>query len=408
LHEPNDKRIVARDPTTAARIMFGLTAQQLLDEATARTGLRDLGDDWFLPTLERLVQSIDRESTLTDEGRTGAQERYIRVLCNRLRFVEDQKRHPEILETKLLPPLIICGLPRVGSTKLHRLLAESQDFQALIFWQGFNPAPFPDSPPDKPDPRIAAAVEFLTWRTRANPATNAAHYMAAMEPEEDTYLLEYSLLTYWPTSYFNVPSFLEWLETQDRDRCYEWVRKLLQYLQWQFHREHPKPWVLKSPPNLGYEGLLAKHLPGAKFVVLHRDPVEVIPSTAAIVREVRRLYCGVPGDVKAAGAWALKEYSRDMLRHMEWRKTAPPDCLLDVAYEDVRDNDMDVVRRVYEFVGMPLSAEAEERMRAWSRKNSQHMHGVHEYSLDEAGLTAEQINQQFKEYIEQFGTFMGR
>ncbi|MET0985240.1 MAG: sulfotransferase [Steroidobacteraceae bacterium] len=388
--------------------MLGLTAQQLLEQATARTGLTDLGDDAFLPTLDQLVRSIDRESTLTNEGRTAAQERYIRVLSNRLRFTEDLKRHPEILDTRLLPPVIICGLPRVGSTKLHRLLAESQDFQALIFWQGFNPAPFPNSPADGPDPRIAAAVEFLAWRARSNPATNAGHYMAALEPEEDTYLLEYTLLTYWPTSYFEVRSFLAWLKTQNRDRCYEYVRKLLQYLQWQFHRDRPRPWVLKSPPNLGYEDLMAKHLPGARFVVLHRDPVEVIPSTAAIVREVRRLYCGAAPDVKQVGTWAIEQYADDMSRHMAWRKNAPPDSILDLPYSAVRDDDIDAVRRVYEFCGMTLSAEAEARMREWSRENSQHMHGVHEYSLDEAGLTAEQIEHQFKEYIERFGTFMDR
>ena len=99
--------------------MFGFTVQQLLDEATARTGLRDLDGDALSSALEQLVSSIERESTLTAEGRTAAKERFVRVLVNRLRFTADVKRHPEILDTRLLPPVIICGLPRVGSTTCH-------------------------------------------------------------------------------------------------------------------------------------------------------------------------------------------------------------------------------------------------------------------------------------------------
>src|SRR6185503_10540780 len=137
--------------------------------------------------------------------------------------------------------------------------------------------------------------------------------------EEHTYLLEFTLHTYWPISYFEVPGFLAWLRRQDRDRAFLYIRKLLQYLQWQFHASDPKPWVLKSPPNLGYESHLARHLPGARFVVLHRDPVEVIPSAAAIVREVRRLYCGAPADCAKVAAWALEEFAGAMDRHLAWR-----------------------------------------------------------------------------------------
>ena len=383
--------------------MPDIAVSTLLELARDRTRLDDLGEPEFLPALEQLVQSINREATLTEGGHRAAQERFVRLLTNRLRFQADQKRHPEILEQRLLPPVVICGLPRVGSTKLHRLLAETQDFQALIFWQGFNPAPFGDTAPGDADPRIAEAVRFLEWRAGANPATNAAHYMAALDPEEDTYLLEFTLHTYWPISYFEVPGFLAWLAGQDRDHAFRYLRKLLQYLQWQFHANGPKPWVLKSPPNLGYEEHQARHLPGARFVVLHRDPVEVLPSTAAIVREVRRLYCGAPADVRRVGAWAIEEYGGAMERHLAWRKTVSPDTVLDVPYADVRDDDIGVMRRVYDFCGLAWSSEAEKRARSWSEQNRQHQHGVHRYSLEEAGLTAQQIERRFADYLERFG-----
>jgi hypothetical protein len=391
---------------TESGVMLGVSASQLVEIASHRTGLRDLGDSTFATALEHLVDSIHRESTLSEAGRSAAQERLLRVIVNRLRFQRDLKEHPEILEQPLEAPLVICGLPRVGSTKLHQLLAVGGDFQKLLFWQGFNPAPFPEAPGGAADPRIAAAAQFLEWRARLNPATNAAHYMAAQNPEEDTYLLEYTLHTYWPVTYFEVPSFLAWLKSQERDHAYRYLANLLRYLQWQFHRVDRKPWVLKSPPNFGYEGALARNLPGARFVVLHRDPILALPSAAGIVREVRRLYCGVPADGKKVGAWALEEYAAEMDRHLAWRRSVDAGIVLDVPYSEVRDDGVGVARQVYRFLGKELSEAAEARMRDWSTANAQHRHGVHKYSLEESGLSTDRINEKFAAYRAAFGRFL--
>jgi hypothetical protein len=384
------------------------SAAELLHTARRRTGLYEGIDARFHEALDQLVCSINSEATLTTAGAPAATERLLRLIVNRLRFAADLRRSPEILEEQLLAPLVISGLPRVGSTKLHRLLAEGGDFQSLLFWQGFNPAPVPGQAQQTPDPRIAEAAAFLAWRSRLNPATDAAHHMGALEPEEDTYLLEYTLHTYWPTTYFNVPSFLKWLQSQDRDAAFGYVRALLQYLQWQFHRTGARPWLLKSPPNFGYEHEQAKHLAGARFVVLHRDPVDVIPSVVGIVREVRRLYCGAPGDLKIIGDWAVEQYAGAVARHLQWRATAAPGSVIDVAYRDVVKDETGVLARVYEHCGLKLSARALERMQHWSAGNAQHQHGQHVYSLEESGLTRARIDKAFAAYVRTFSSYLDR
>lgn len=378
------------------------SAQDLLSAARARTGLQDVGDPRFMSALNQLVLSVNAESELTPEGRDAAIDRWLRLLVNRLRIEADLRQQPEIRGTRLQPPLIIGGLPRVGSTKLHQLLAKTGDFQALLFWQGYNPARPPSDAATGEDPRIADAARFLDWRSRRNPLSNAAHFLAAAEPEEDTYLLEFTLHSYWPVSYFEVKGFLRWLADQDRDPAYAYLATLLQYLQWQFHRASPRPWVLKSPPNLGYEAEMARHLPGARFVMLHRDPVESIPSTVAIVRELRRLYGSGAGDLRQVGAWAMAEYSGALERNMQWRATLSDGAVLDIRYADVRDDHETVVSRVYDFCGMELTPGAAQRMQAWAGDNEQHKHGVHQYTLDEAGLSEAAIRQQFAAYISAF------
>jgi len=384
------------------------SADELVATARERTGLTAGLDASFLEALSELVRSINAEATLTAEGAPAANERLLRVIMNRLRFAADLERAPQILSEPLAAPLIISGLPRVGSTKLHRQLAEGDDFQSLLFWQGFNPAPLPRDAAADEDPRIAAAIDFLAWRSRSNPATQAAHHMSAREPEEDTYLLEYTLHTYWPTSYYNVPGFLRWLRPRDRDAAFGYVRQLLQYLQWQFHRDRVRPWLLKSPINFGFEHEQAHHFPGARFVVLHRNPLEVIPSTVAIVREVRRLYCGAPGDLRLVGDWAVDEYAFAVARHLEWRAAGTADAVLDIPYRDVVADGERVIARVYDHCGLELTPAALERMRRWSAANTQHQHGQHIYSLEESGLTRERLERAFAAYFSAFGSYLDR
>ena len=48
-------------------------------------------------------------------------------LKNRLLLTDLLARHPEIHDIELLPPIVIAGLPRTGTTHLHNLLAAAPD-----------------------------------------------------------------------------------------------------------------------------------------------------------------------------------------------------------------------------------------------------------------------------------------
>jgi hypothetical protein len=382
------------------------SAPEILALAREQTGVSIELDRHFTAALTALVDSINRESSLTDDGRTAALNRWLRVCSNRLRVDADLAANPDIDRVRLQPPVIINGLPRVGSTKLHQLLARTADFQTLLFWQGFNPARQSADPERDRQLRIDSAVQFLDWRTRRNPLANAAHYMAAQEPEEDTYLLEYSLHTYWPVTYFKVDSFLAWLRQQDRDHAFEYLSRLLKYLQWQFHGDTVRPWLLKSPPNLGYEAEMTRHLHGARFIMLHRDPVETMPSLVAIMRELRKLYGPGASDLKVAGAWAMDEYPRAMRRYLDWRRQQPEGVVLDIAYRDVRDNYESAVASIYRFCGLELTTRAKANMANWAGDNEQHKHGLHQYSLDEAGLSPTAIRAAFGDYISNYERYL--
>jgi len=382
-----------------------ITPRYFLDKASEETGLSDYGDMHFLTPFEQLVNSLRKEANLTDKGWEDMVPRLVRLLANRLRFHDDVKRHPDIFMQTLLPALIMVGLPRTGSTKLQRMVASSGAFQELLMWHVYNPAPFPEVPETSVDPRIADAEHFCQWRAITNPGTSAAHHIAAQQVEEETYLLELTFLSIFPNAWANVPSYDNFIKPLDKGPMYRYLRELLQYLQWQLYQGVEKPWLLKAPHNLGFERHILNEIPGSKFVVSHRDPRICIASTAAIVKQSRLLYSNTI-DKFAIGKWVLNTFSEEMERHMHWRKSSPEVDVLDLAYDDIEANGLDVARRVHDFIQVPLSEGAEKSISDWLQDNVQHMHGKHEYSLEEYGLSESEIEEKFSTYMKAYSSFI--
>ena len=92
----------------------------LLARATKETGLSDFGDMRFREPLRVLLRSLETESDLNPVGRFLNRANIMRLLKHRL-YVEDLlQRHPEILERSIPDPVVIVGLARSGTTRLHR------------------------------------------------------------------------------------------------------------------------------------------------------------------------------------------------------------------------------------------------------------------------------------------------
>ena len=77
--------------------------------------------------------------------------------------------------------------------------------------------------------------------------------------------------------------------------------------------------------------------------------------------------------------------------------------VVDVHYEDLKDDIIGVARRVYEHAGRPFDADTEQAMRDWDANHPQYQLGKFEYSLERYGFTEDQIRSEFADYIERFG-----
>jgi hypothetical protein len=229
--------------------------------------------------------------------------------------------------------------------------------------------------------------------------------MLALEPDEEYFAMEISFLAHINTSSFNTPGYETWLDAQDFDNWYVWLKKLLQYEQ---HTDGGagKPWVLKAPHHLGYLPKLLKHFPGATVVHCHRDPVTVIASFCAMLHASRTM---TSRHVRAEeiGRYALRSYARRMQAYLRDRPVAElTNALVDVSYRDIVRDAPTVIRRVYAAAGIPLDATAMRTMQDWEAANRQHKHGEHRYALGDFGITESEAADVFAAYSARFAEYL--
>jgi len=367
-----------------------LNAEMLLQKAAAQTGLSDFGDNAFREPYELLLRSLRDEARLNAQGVIMLQRTILRLLANRLRTEEAFTAHPEMAETPIERPLYILGFPRTGTTLLHSLLACDPASRWLRLWEGLHPAPAPESLED--DPRIDTTEQWVAGFEKLVPELACAHKLNATGPEECLWLIEHTFADLVFELRASIPSYSKWLAEHEADtRWYRYYRRQLQMLSWKCRGSH---WVCKAPRHLpGLSGLL-EVFPDARIVQTHRGAESVLPSICSLC-EITQSAASDTVDKTAIGAhWhqRLREIER---RSSEVRAAADPEQFLDVQYADLVADPIGTVRCIYEYHSYDYSDEFENGMKQWLADNRQHKHGAHRYSLEEYGLKAETVRNDF-------------
>ena len=97
-----------------------LDAGVLHAKASAETGLEDFGADDYRERLDTYLAALQEIPTMNAVGIVNHHAQLLQWLKNRLLLTDLLVRHPEINDIELLPPIVIAGLPRTGTTHLAR------------------------------------------------------------------------------------------------------------------------------------------------------------------------------------------------------------------------------------------------------------------------------------------------
>jgi hypothetical protein len=380
---------------------------QLLAEASRQAdNLTDFGDPSFRTALDKLCFSLEHEARLSELGRQLLHGKLVELLVNRLRTEDYFQRHPEIEQEIIAAPLVIVGLPRTGTTLLQRLLACDPQFYSMPWWESRYPVPFPGESLQSPTQRVERARGEVAVMVEAMPKLLSIHPMDADQADEEVMLMEHSFMAAF-NAYAHLPSYMDWLHSTDEKPAYDYLKRMLKFLQWQKRQRgiNSQRWVLKAPHHLLRMKLLLAEFPGAKVIQTHRDPVDTIPSIASFIDTLWHIY-GSDVDPAAAGLEWNALMARAFKATMAVRDVCP-DTFHDVRFEDTVKRPMEVVHDIYKWAGLMLSPTTEQAMQKWLEDNRRGTRHAHEYASEHFGLNANQIKRDFAEYRARHIDFSG-
>ncbi len=377
-----------------------LDRDDLLDRACARAGQDDFGDLWFLEPMQHFIDAANAESRSTVAGRASQAETTINGLVNRLRMVEDIKRHPEILDEDVRVAGIILGLPRTGSTLFQRLLASVPGMTAMRWFEGQNYARFPGEARGEPAERIELAQGIIDDWLKLAPDLLSIHPLEPGAPDEEVMIMGQMFVSTMVEGMNHVPSFARWLNGYDQSRGYEDFKTILKYLQWQDPARRGSGWILKSPSHLPYTDVVARAFPDALLIMTHRDPVQTVPSYISLQASLYQLNASI-GDKEVAAFWfpRLVEW---MTRFQAARERIGEDRFIDIDYRAVVKRPMVEAERVLARFGISADARVETALVEFLAGNKREQRPVHDYSAERFGLTDETISQAFAAYRARF------
>lgn len=361
--------------------------------ASHRIGADDFGPDIFEGPLARLCMSINEDANLNPYGRmllAGMIRNQLenRLLMQKLRAAGDLAARP-------IPPIIVTGLPRTGTTFLHRLLASDPRHISLPYWELVRP--FPRSPQDTSDVRMAEARTMLDVRQTITPELDGAHMIRADSPEECMFMTAMSMQSrlYWNLA--PVYSFMEWYNHADRTEKYVEYVEALSFLQAQYPG---KRFVLKAPDHVDGLSELLDVFPEATIVQTHRDMAAQFGSYMSLGRVTRRLAVNAldsAREVEAVLALTDSSIKRNMAAHARH-----PGKVLDIRYADLTANPLECVERIYDQAGVRLMDDQRIALKSHLEANTKGKHGAHTYDLADYGVSEPSIHARYADYERRF------
>ena len=307
-------------------------------------------------------------------------------------------RHPEIHDIELLPPLVIAGLPRTGTTHLHNLLAAAPTFRTMPYWESNEPFPLPAEAGVEPDPRKARMDVAVQVVDLVMPHFRLMHEMTTDHVHEEIQLLANDFSTMLFETLANVPRWRDYYLAHDQTSHYEYLKTQLKAMQF---LRGGRRWLLKSPQHLEQLPVLNKVFPDVFVIFTHRDPTPVALSMLAMLTYSARMYCS-PVPVKEIAATWLDRLALMLGALVRDRDTIPPDRSIDVRFDEFMADELAVAEQVYRQAGERLDDDARTAMADYLAGHQRGRLGTVATSPEMFGLVERDLREPFAPYVERF------
>ena len=380
---------------------FRTASDQLHDIVALEAGSSDFGPVDYLPGLQVMLQSMDYDPHFSPAGRRLAWGQVIGCLRGRAHAIQSMKDNPGFDAQPILDPVVITGVPRTGTTALHRLMAVDERFQGLQTWLIDSPMPRPPAESWADWPQFRKSVADLEAHYAATPESRAAHNRAAAEVHECCMILWHSFNSnIWACGGWSSATYDAWRQSRPEDAAYAYYYRCVQLIG---SNAPEKRWLLKNPGHIEQLDLLFAIYPQAKVIQTHRDPARAVPSLCSLLMNLHPIYEEGRLEQRAhnmlareTGKWA------QALRRADAARARHPGQAIDVVHGDFHRDPMGVLERIYAFIGMEIGEELRAAFARRIAEKPELQHGVHRYDIADFGMSEEAVREQFGAYVERF------
>lgn len=314
----------------------------------------------------------------------------ITFLSTPFQWYEDMRLRRRLSETKIHPaPVFIIGHWRSGTTFLHNLLSQDEQFGYVTTIQSVFPHAFMTN----------ALFPFITKKLM--PPTRPMDNMRLFtgNPQEE----EMALVNYGPYSFYHAWHFPRRIrEIYDRavnlsrlpeNELQNWEEAYLALLTKTTLHQQGRRLLLKSPANTGRIETLLRLFPAARFIFIFRDPMEVYPSTQKLYRNILPVFQLQDYDfqqVKKDIIWVYKDLMQTYLRD---REQLSPGQLYEVSYQEMVNHPMEHLAAIYHQLQLGPFDEVAEKFEKYL-----HLKRVRSYEKSKYHIPKEEVREVEREW----------
>lgn len=353
-----------------------------------------LGEDDYTEPLNILINSANKNNIFNLFGSVA----FNNQLKDRLMVRKDLFK----LVNKMNPPepadpIFVTGLPRSGTTFLFNLLGLDDNHRSPLYWEIMAPLPLAKKNNQKVWRERKINLELKFARTII-PKLRAMHHIRAQTPEECELIATMNVRSFVYMCMADVPEYIEYLKDCSFDSVFLWHKRFLQMLEL---TGRPNRWLLKDPSHIGHIPEILSAYPNAKFINIHRNPIESVASFCSLTKNIRSAFSKNVNSHNI-GKTVLDFWQHNLNKGIVHRKELESDQIVDVGYSEFIKSPINVIKNIYSTFGLDINIETENKMEEYLRKQKKIKKGKHTYSLEEFGLNEKIVNDHFQNYMMNF------
>ena len=353
-----------------------------------------LGDEDYIEPLEILINSLNKHNKFNRFGTIA----FNHQLKNRLKMRRMlNELHLNNNFDEPADPVFVIGLPRSGTSLLFNLLSLDVAHRSPMYWEIMHLMPLTKTKAARQKREFKTNAELKLAKTII-PKLRAIHTIRASTPEECQQIATMNIRSFVYMCMADVPEYIEYLKNTSFDSVFRWHKRFYQALEL---NGKPIRWLLKDPSHIGHIPQILKEYPNAKFIHIHRDPVESVGSFCSLTKNVRLAF-SKKVDTHNIGETVIDFWNHNLTKGMLDRKSLANNQIVDIQYSEFVKNPLELIKNTYMQLNFDMNIETENKIQNYLLKDKEVKKSQHTYSLNEYGLNESIIKSQFKDYMLNF------